>query len=271
MEELSLIDRFIDEATNMDMANFLLTVLFFYLPYKFSKMADELLLRLVYSGFGIYFLLTMEDVRVIYDLKMLVGLGLVIPQIGFIIQFTKDTIAEIKRMSANTYYFSISVYYKTIRFINWIKELPQTIRRIFTFSDFKQKTNQENQSSNKYHYDKQNDRSSEQKFYEEQKKYHQENSSNQSHNNEERYNRTDNKEEFEETVDDEFTRFESENIYVILGINANDDYKKNKKIIKTLLKKYHPDKHVDDIEFYTGITQIINDAWEKYEIIEKNK
>ena len=76
MEEIGLIERFINELTNMDIKNFILVVLIFYVPFYFSKKTQTLFFHLFYSYLGIYLLFTMEDIRVIYDIKMLVGLGL---------------------------------------------------------------------------------------------------------------------------------------------------------------------------------------------------
>ena len=91
MEELGLIiNRFIIEASNMNLSNFLLLAMFFYVPFYFSKKAQTLFFHLLYSYFGVYMLFTMHSTSIIYNTKMLVGLGLLIPQLRFIIQFIKD-------------------------------------------------------------------------------------------------------------------------------------------------------------------------------------
>ena len=95
MEELGFIERLTQEASNMDITNFIFIALLFYVPFHFSKKAESLFFHLLYTYFGCYMLLNMTDPRIIYDAKMLVGLGLLIPQLKFIIYFTKATILTI--------------------------------------------------------------------------------------------------------------------------------------------------------------------------------
>ena len=147
---MGFFERLINEVTNMDLANFLMVALIFYVPYYFSKKAHTLFFHITYSAFGIYMLLTLEDVRVIYDVKMLVGLGLLIPQISFLKWFIPHSIQSIKMMTANTYYFFITIYYKVIRFITWIKNLPNTIKIFFTTFSFKNFTKEDTFKKDEY-------------------------------------------------------------------------------------------------------------------------
>jgi curved DNA-binding protein CbpA len=41
-------------------------------------------------------------------------------------------------------------------------------------------------------------------------------------------------------------------------------------VYRKLVREYHPDLNPDNIEFYTEITQNINNAWEKVEKWKKN-
>ena len=137
MEELGLIDRFINEASNIDLPNFIFVVLLFSIPFYFSKKAETLFFHLLYSFFGIYMIATMEDARVIYDVKMLVGLGLLLPQLRFIQYFSLDTIQTVKMMTSNTYYFFVTIYYKILRFIDWLKSTYIMLKTFFTTFSFK--------------------------------------------------------------------------------------------------------------------------------------
>jgi hypothetical protein len=237
MEEIGFFTQLSSEISNMDLKNFIFVAVLFYVPFHFSKKAESLFFHLLYSFFGIYMLLTMEDVRVIYDLKMLVGLGLLIPQIRFIIQFTKDTIQTVKMMTANTYYFFVTIYYKIIRFINWVKSTYIMLKTFFTTFSFKKEDyfKQEQSSQRNYSYEQKH-----QKFYEE------------------------SKDEFKREYE-EYKRFYSESAYTVLGVSADDDYKTIKKVYRELVREFHPDLNSHRIQLATEITQNINDAWEKVE------
>ncbi|WP_298753784.1 J domain-containing protein [uncultured Arcobacter sp.] len=249
--EQTFLQQLLNEASNMDLPNFILVSLLFYVPFHFSKKAETLFFHLLYSFFGIYMLFTMEDTRIIYDLKMLVGLGLLIPQIRFIIQFTKDTIQTVKMMTANTYYFFVTIYYKIIRFINWVKSTYSMLKTFFTTFSFQKEDylKQEQSSQRDYNYEQKH-----QKFYEEPKQ-------------EEQKSYTKHEEPKHETKQEhgEFKRFYSESAYTVLGVNAEDDYKTIKKVYRKLVREYHPDLNPDNIKLYTEITQNINNAWEKVE------
>ena len=232
----------------LDLKNLIFIALLFYVPFHFSKKAETLFFHLLYSFFGIYMLATMEDVRVIYDLKMLVGLGLLIPQIRFIIQFTKDTVQTIKMMTTSTYYFFITIYYKIIRFINWIKSTYIMLKTFFTTFSFKKENyfKQEQSSQRDYNYEKKH-----QKFYEEPKH--------------------DKQEEYTSTRKDhtEYSRFDSSDEYIVLGVDRSDSYKFIQKEYRSLLRKYHPDLNPDNIIFANEMTKKLNGAWEKVEKAKK--
>lgn len=278
MEELGLIDRFIQEATNMDLKNFIFVALLFYVPFHFSKKAETLFFHLLYSFFGIYMIATMEDVRVIYDVKMLVGLGLLLPQLTFIVQFVKDTIQTIKMMTANTYYFFVTIYYKIIRLINWIKSTLKMIKIFFTTFSFKKEDYQEQEqhSQHDYSYHERGE-----KFYDGSKDSKQEN--NYSQNEEKSYKQQEQKtnsssqqekqsyqkQEAPKKEYGKYGRFSDSSAYIVLGVNPNDDFKTIKKAYRKLVREYHPDLNPNEIEKYTEITQLINSAYEKLEKYKK--
>jgi DnaJ-domain-containing protein 1 len=265
MENIGLIDRFISEASNMDLKNFIFVVLLFYVPFHFSKKAETLFFHLLYSFFGIYMIATMEDVRVIYDVKMLVGLGLLLPQLTFILQFVKDTIQTIKMMTANTYYFFVTIYYKIIRFINWLKSTYIMLKTFFTTFSFKKEDYQEQSSQQDYSYEQKHQKFYEEPKHEEQKSHHKEKTENKHEYKEQSYTKQEEPKSEPKQENEELKRFYSESAYVVLGVSADDDYKSIKKVYRKLVREYHPDLNPENIELYTEITQHINSAWEKVE------
>jgi len=269
MDELGLIDRFITEASNMDLKNFIFVALLFYVPFHFSKKAETLFFHLLYSIFGIYMIATMEDVRVIYDVKMLVGLGLLLPQLTFIFKFVKNTIQTIKMMTANTYYFFVTIYYKIIRFTNWLKSTYIMLKTFFTTFSFKKEDYQEQGSQQDYSYEQKHQKFYEEPKYEEQKSYQKEKTENKSEYKEQSYTKQEEPKSDTRQENDEFKRFYSESAYIVLGVSADDDYKSIKKVYRKLVREYHPDLNPENIELYTEITQHINSAWEKVESWKK--
>lgn len=245
-------EQLINEITNMDLPNFVIVALLFYVPFHFSKKAETLFFHIFYSGFGLYLLFTMEDTRIIYDTKMLVGLGLLLPQLIFLRWFIVHCIQTIKMMTSNTYYFFLTIFYKIMRFLKWIISIPNNIK-IF-FSNFSFKRSKNNKEENKSYENK----------YREENHYKQ--------NKEKFYNEDENKsfyeekkESYKESKNDygEFTQFYSDNAYIVLGVSSSDDLKTIKKIYIKLANDYHPDKHPEEFEFYNEIMGKINEAYSR--------
>lgn len=228
------------EITRMTIENFIALSLMFYIPFHFSRKAGSLFLHLVYSFLGLYMIIFTQDTRILNDPKLLIGLGLVIPQIRFIIQFVKDSIFTIKMMSANTYYFFVTIYYKILRFKAWVEDV------ILMFKNFDFKTSFKSNDSYR-------DEKTYNKSYEE-----------ETHQKEEYYSYEE-KSKYEEPKKDygEYERFYSSNAYIVLGVSSDDDYNEIKKAYKTLVKIYHPDLHLDEFKLYNEIMQNINQAHDK--------
>lgn len=246
---MGFFERLQSEISNMDIPNLIIVALLFYVPFHFSKKADSLFLHLLYSFFGLYLILTMSDPRVIYDMKMLVGLGLIIPQLRFLRYFIPQTIETIKMMSVNTYYFFITLYYKILRFLNWLNSIYIFIK---TFSSNQRKENTDY----------------EEKYKEYKQEYSYESSNNsekeQQHNYQEETEQEEQKEEY-----GEYERFYNDSAYIVLGVSTDDDFSTIKKSYRTLIRIYHPDLNPDNIKLFTEITQNINSAYSKLEKIHK--
>ncbi|RJO55093.1 hypothetical protein [Aliarcobacter skirrowii] len=111
---MGFFERLSSEISNMDFINAFIIFLFFYVPFHFSKKAETTIFKLIFSGAGLYLLATMEDIRILYDKNMTVGLGLLIPQWRFLGEFFLIAISLI--------YYVFSSTYKAVRsFINLIK------------------------------------------------------------------------------------------------------------------------------------------------------
>lgn len=253
---MEIYEQFLKELNNLDLANFIIVFLLFYVPFHFSKKAESLFFHLGYSGLGVYLLFTMSDPRVIYDTRMLVGLGLLIPQLTFLSWFVPYSFRTIKMMTANTYFFFVSIYYKIIRFFNWIKSVISLITMFFRSRSHSKEQNEQSDSYDSYkNYEEQsysnNDYKEEKKeSYQEQSNNYKE--SNTSSNNEQK---------------GEYSQFYSPSAYIVLGVSDNDDFSTIKKSYRALVRIYHPDLNPDDIKLYTEITQNINDAYSKLENI----
>ena len=248
---MGFFEQLISEITSMDLPNFIFISLLFYVPFYFSKKAQTLFFHLLYSGFGIYMIFTSNDTRIIYDIKVIVGLGLLIPQISFLRWFIPYSIQTIKMMTSNTYYFFITIYYKTIRFIKWLKSIPDLIKIFFTNFSFKKFSESKNDYE-EYQYNYQNKQKKE-KFYKEEET--------KSFNEEKQ-------ESYQESKKDygEYERFYSDSAYIVLGVSSDDDFNPTiKKAYRKLVRIYHPDVNPDNIKQATEITQLLNNAYEKLE------
>ncbi len=267
MEKIGFFVQLSNEISSMNLSNFISVALLFYIPFYFSKKARTLFFHLLYSYFGIYMLFTIHGTNIIYNGKLLVGLGLLIPQLRFIIQFIKDIIQTVKMMTANTYYFFVTIYYKIIRFINWIKTAYILLKTFFTTFSFKKEdySEQEQSSRQNYSYEQKHQKFYEEPKHKEQKSYHKEETKSESKYKEQSSSKKEEPKSEPKKEYGKFERFYSDSAYVVLGVSADDDIKVIKKVYRKLVREYHPDLNPDNIEFYTEITQNINNAWEKVE------
>ena len=151
-------------------------------------------------------------------------------------------------MTANTYYFFVTIYYKILRFFNWVKSSYISIKSFF--SSFGSNSDKEKEESYK--------EQKEQKFYEEPKR-----------EQEQTYHYEAPKQEAKQENYREFSQFYSESAYTVLGVSTDDDYKTIKQAYRSLVREYHPDLNPDKEEQYNEITQLINGAWDRVEKLKK--
>ena len=223
----------------MDIGNLISMGIVFAVAFYFSRKAQTLFFHLLYAYLGMYLLFTAEFNNPLYNQKFIVGVALLAPQLTFLVQFTQDTIANIKMMTANTYYFFITLYYKLIRFIHWVQSIPKLIQIFFTTLGSKKEEYHQEEKSEKFYEEK------EETYKEQHTDFSQKETSQQEHG--------------------EFAQFYSKSAYTILGVNSDDDFKTIKKAYRKLIRKYHPDLNPENIKLYTEITQQLNDAYEKIE------
>lgn len=265
---MEIIQQLQNEILRMSIPNLITILLLFYIPFYFSKRAYGTFFRLLYFCVGIYLVFTTTDPRIIYDIKLLVGVGLILPQLSFIIEFIKDTIETIKRMSVNTYYFFITVYYKILRAINFIKSIFENIRILFSNSRRKEEYQEKTKQEDYYKRDSSFKNESSSSSYEEQS--YQNNYSNDNYSYEKKQDSytssSYSSSSKEEKKYDGLDRFDSSSAYIVIGVSVDDDFRTIKKAYRKLVRQYHPDLNPDNIQ-YVEITQKINSAYEKLEKI----
>ena len=160
-------------------------------------------------------------------------------------------------MTSNTYYFFVTIYYKVLRFINWIIAIPSLIKIFFTTFSFKN-FNKKDDNYKQYDYNNQK----KEKFYEDEQSSYEDNS----YNNHKEKQKPKEKASREAKKDyGEYSQFYSSNEYIVLGVSQTDDFKTIKKSYRMLVRIYHPDLNPDNIKQFTEITQNLNSAYEKLE------
>lgn len=221
---MGFFERLSSEISNMDFINAFIIFLFFYVPFHFSKKAETTIFKLIFSGAGLYLLATMEDIRILYDKNMTVGLGLLIPQWRFLGEFFLIAISLI--------YYVFSSTYKAVRsFINLIK----------AFGKNKNSYNENTKESKNDNYYKSNEK---------QKKYE--------HTKE----KPKNKKETKNNKYSQFYS-ENAYIVLGISENATkDEIKKAYRILmKKYHTDVTQEKYPEKFELYTEITKRINNAY----------
>lgn len=259
---MQILEQLLHEIEILVLPTIILIVILFYIPYFFSKKARTTFFRLLYFSVAIYLFITNKDSSIIYNQNLIVALALIIPQLGFIVRFIRETIETIKRMTANTYYFFITIYYKILRAINFIKSVFTKIFNLFSGSKRK-KEYQDNSYQEKRYY-------KESKFGSDEK-FSSEDNSNYSYKEEQKQSYQEKESNYykEEKSYSGLDRFDSGDDYIILGVGSDDDLATIKKAYRELMKEYHPDIHPDN-KLYEEITQKINSAYANLKDIHKN-
>ena len=270
MQILEFINKFIqilsnDNILNLSWVAYSVLALVFFVPFFVSKWFKWIGFRIILVIFGLAFLSDWGQVTITRDFNFLIGIALITPHIKYFFDLVKDTLfnifmfflalfIQLKNATVNTYFFFITIYYKILRLINWFVNIFIFLKAfIETFSE-RFKTKEQNQNyqdySNKSEYKEEKQKSNTEKAYEDFKKSH-------------GYQESKKEESTKQKVDDKYKQFYSSNPYDVLGVKTSDDFSTIKKSYRALIRIYHPDLNPQDIEFFTEITQNLNNAYEK--------
>lgn len=277
----------LDDIEYLRWEAFFFLAVIFLIPFFISRYFEAILFRLILVIVGIAFLQEWNQQAILRDTNFLVGMGLITPHINYFFSFIKNTIfniwmfifslyIQLKNATINTYYFFITIYYKILRFINWLKE-PFIFLKIF-FTSRRENKKSNNSYSKEEDFSWKNMDDEKQSFSEEQEKEfysdskdeysYKDNSNSYESNNS--YNSNNNYQETkDENISDEFKQFYSPSAYVVLGVNEFDNFSDIKKSYRVLVRIYHPDLNPDNIDKYTEISQNINEAYSKLKKIHK--
>lgn len=259
----------LDDIEYLRWEAFFFLAVIFLIPFFISKYFEAILFRLILVIVGIAFLQEWNQQAILRDTNFLVGMGLIAPHIKYFVEFIKNTIfniwmfifslyIQLKNATINTYYFFITIYYKILRFINWLKE-PFIFLKIFFTSRRESKRSNDSYSKEEDY----NKEYQEKESYSDSKNDYSYKDNSNSYESNNSYSSNNNYQETEENISDEFKQFYSPSAYIVLGVNENDNFSHIKKSYRVLVRIYHPDLNPDNIDKYTEISQNINDAYSK--------
>lgn len=290
---MEYLNTFLSDVDSLNFDNSVLIVIVFAISYFISKRFERPIYRIIILALCYYFITATSKTHILLNEDIVVSVGLIIPHINFIFVFIGRIINSIKNMTSNTYFFFVSIFYKILRFFNWIKDILLFIKGFFFRTKREENySNSSHKEKQEYSYNKSEDFSSRNKeqsnnhYSKKEDDYSSKNSYNSHRDNdskkrEQRYKedfRSSSNEAKEETIyeeyenlehiADELKRFYSQSAYIILGVSENDDFTHIKKSYRALVSIYHPDRNLDEIELYTEITQNINSAYDKLKKIK---
>lgn len=232
-----------------------------FIAFIISRKAESFPFRVIFIYLAIEMLLKEYQGDLFFTDNIFVAIGFILPHIKYFFMYIVRMYLQIRMMFSSTYYFFITIYYKALKFFNWIKALLVSIKVLFETRSFKQASDE---------YEEDNPYKEKSKSY----KY--------THNNhfqeEKTYQKSFKKKEpkveqqakpKEEKVNDEFARYYSKDPYVVLGVSVNDSADEIKKIYRKLMREFHPDITTYDLEFALEISKLINNANEKLEKIHR--
>lgn len=224
-----------------------------------SHYAKNNMPRLIWSFIGLYFIAgSLETDNFFFNPSTYFGLGLLLPHFIFLYEWINEVINTLKLLSRDTYYFFMTVYYKTRNTFYWFVEFYEKIQ-VF-FYDRKNKKAYE-----KYYKDEE---PKQEKTYEYKREgYKKKQESKNEHKQQEDSTKSETKKDY-----GKYGRFYETDYYVVLGVSRSDDLGIIKKAWRALQKEYHTDLHHNEsaevLKKYTEINQLINNAWDE---IKKEK
>ena len=232
--------------------------MFALLGWFISHYAKNNMPRLIWVAIGIYVIVgAVEDGGFIYNLTTYFGLGLIVPHILFLYEWIKEVINTIKLVFQDTYYFFITVYYKTRNTFYWFIHFYEKIQDFFYGR--KNKKAYEKFYKDDYTYEEPKREQRQEKAYEEPRQ-------------EQTYEQKEAPKSEAKKESSKHGRFDNKDPYIVLGVSRSDDLKTIKKAWRALQREYHSDLHHNEsaevLKNCTEITQLINNA---YDEIKKHK
>jgi hypothetical protein len=106
--------------------------MFVLLGWFISHYAKNNMPRLIWSFIGLYFIAgALELDNFFYNPNTYFGLGLLLPHFVFLYEWVNEVINTLKLAFQNTYYFFITVYYKTRNTFYWFIDFYKKIEAFF--------------------------------------------------------------------------------------------------------------------------------------------
>jgi len=273
MDNVAQLESFVYNLTGYTTTLIVALFLVIIIAWFISQNAKNIIPKLIFSGYGIYLILSYP----IMSVYTVFGIGLILPHITTIIKYFIYQFLIIKQLSINSYMFFLTIYYKSLNFIKWIGSLIKLILIFFTTFDFNKaknsyekenpKDNYEEQYKQYYKqeefYTKNNSNSYKKNNKKEEKSYYKQEEQNTNENTSNNYDETkyQTKQTATSPYGEEYNQFFSYDNYIILGVSKTDDKRTIKKAFYKLAGKYHPDKNPEEILKFTDIFQRINNAY----------
>lgn len=232
------------------------------LGWFISHYAKNTMPRLIWSAIGIYFIATSITIETLtYNPSAYLGVGLLLPHFLFLFAWVREVINTLKLLGQDTYYFFLTVYYKTRNTFYWFINLYEKIQS-FLYGRSNKKT-YEKFYKDEYTYEEPKREQREEQTYEEPKKEYKQ---------EQTYKQKEAPKSEAKKDYGKYGRFYESDSYIVLGVSRDNDLATIKKAWRALQKEYHTDRNQDKsaevLKKYTEITQLINNAWD---IVKKEK
>jgi len=227
-----------------------------------SHYAKNNMPRLIWISTGVYVIVeAVEGGNFIYNPYTYFGLGLLLPHLYFLYDWIKEVFNTLKLITFDTYYFFITVYYKVRNTFYWFIDFYEKIQAFF-YERTNKKAYEKFYKDSDYEYEEPIKVDKEEYTYEQQRKQRV-------------YEDAKQEEPRDNSNYERYKHFYSNNVYVVLGVSPNDDYKTIKKTWRGLQHRYHTDKNHNEssetLKLYTEISQLINNAWDEIEVELKRK
>lgn len=242
-------------------------VVIFLIVYFISRIAQSFIPRLVVFSYGIFYFITDVPIstHILKTPTFYIFLAIILPHITYMLRVLKKLLLDLKYSTINSYYFMLTIYFKTLNLIKAFKAFFNRLIHIF-----QRKESFFGDDKYSYRYQRQKN-----KYEEEKAKYYEKSNQNDSYYQEQdfynRYSSFFDEEESTQTRQDddkaEYRQFYSQDPFDVLGVSRSDDCKTIKKIYRNLAFKYHPDKNAND-KRNTEIFQLINNANEQVKKIK---